>query len=157
MNILHSKENLEQNLVTQAQKTQYRGYLINLQKQYSRSIWGIGMAGYLGSGDAATIDINSPQIVYLEKTKWSLLGAGFLAYYRLSKPISLGLNGTIYSLQQNWENKDFISVQSTQKIFFILFAETQFFITDNMHVSQALGFSANGSTAWKIGLSYKID
>lgn len=144
---------LEKNITRDTDFASYRGTVLQYQKQSSVKELGFSM-GVIGGMGRAVASGSGERLTYSGGSNWLLLGLTPKAYYRLTRPISFGLQGLAFFKSINWANYEGISVKSKHNFNFALLGDISMQLTPDFEFVQSIG-SINGDAAlWKIGLNY---
>lgn len=144
---------LEKNISRDTDFANYRGTVIQYQKQSSVQELGfsIGVLGGLGRAVAASSGEN---LNFTGGAKWFLFGVTPKAYYRVTRPVSLGLQGLAFYKSISWSDYDGISAKSKHNFNFALLGDLSMQIRPDVEIVQSVGSINGDATLWKIGMNY---
>ena len=131
----------------------YRGTVIQLQKQTSIQGLGFSMGGIIGTGRAVAAGSGNT-LVYTGGTNWFLIGITPKAYYRLTKPISFGIQSLAFFKSVRFPDNNSIEATGKHKLNFAILADLTMQLTPDIEFVQSVGSINGDSTLWKIGMNY---
>lgn len=144
---------LEKNISRDTDFANYRGTVLQYQKQSSVKELGFSMGGLIGMGRAVAGGTGE-SLYYTGGAKWFLLGITPKAYYRLNRPVSVGLQGLAFFKSLKWADTDGISATSAHNFNFALLGDITMQLTQDFEFVQSVGSINGDATLWKIGLNY---
>lgn len=144
---------LEKNISRDTDFASYRGTVIQYQKQSSVQELGFSMGALAGVGRAVAGGAGE-SLFYSGGANWVILGVTPKAYYRLTRPISFGLQGLAFFKKIKWADYDGISVKSKHNFNFAVLGDISMQLTPDFEFVQSVGSINGDATLWKIGLNY---
>ena len=144
---------LKKNISRDTDFANYRGTVLQYQKQSSVKELGFSMGGLVGMGRAVAGGVGET-LYYTGGAKWYLIGITPKAYYRLSRPISVGLQGLAFFKSIKWTDTDGISATSAHNFNFALLGDITMQLTQDFEFVQSVGSINGDATLWKIGMNY---
>lgn len=144
---------LEKNISRDTDFANYRGTVLQYQKQSSIKELGFSMGALAGMGRAVAAG-SGKNLSYSGGTNWLLLGLTPKAYYRLTRPISFGLQGLAFFKSINWADYNGISVKSKHNFNLALLGDISMQLTPEFEFVQSVGSINGDATLWKIGVNY---
>jgi len=131
----------------------YRGTVVQLQKQTSIQGLGFSMGGIVGTGRAVAAGAGQT-LVYTGGANWFLIGLTPKAYYRLTKPISFGIQSLAFFKSINFPDNNSIQASGKHKLNFAILADLTMQLNQDFEFVQSVGSINGDSTLWKIGMNY---
>lgn len=144
---------LERTISRDTDFANYRGTVIQIQKQSSIQGLGFSMGALVGTGRAVAAG-SGKTLTYLGGANWFLFGLTPKGYYRFTRPISFGLQGLAFFKSVKWADKNSITATSKHNFNFAVLGDLSMQLTDEIEFVQSVGSINDDSTLWKIGLNY---
>ncbi|AZZ38141.1 hypothetical protein CIK05_15480 [Bdellovibrio sp. qaytius] len=145
--------NLEKNISLDKDYASLRGTVIQFQKQTSVQGLGFSMGAIAGLGRAVAAG-SGGTLSYSGGAQWFLLGVTPKIYYRLTKPISFGVQGLAFYKSTKWADYNGITATSKHNFNFAVLGDLTMQLTDYIEFVQSAGSINGDATLWKIGLNY---
>lgn len=145
--------NLEKNISRETDFATYRGTVIQLQKQSSIQGLGYSMGGIIGTGRAVAAG-SGETLVYTGGSNWFLVGITPKIYYRLTKPISFGIQSLAFYKNITFPDNNAIQAKAKQKLSFAILGDLTIQLNQDIEFVQSVGSMNGDSTLWKIGMNY---
>lgn len=144
---------LESTVFRDTDYANYRGTVIQLQKQTAIQGLGYSMGGIIGTGRAVAAG-SGGTLLYTGGSNWFLLGITPKAYYRLTKPISFGIQSLAFYKSIRWPDNNSIEATGKHKLNLAILIDLTMQLTPDIEFVQSVGSINGDSTLWKIGLNY---
>lgn len=144
---------LEKTISRDTDFANYRGTVIQIQKQTSIQGLGFSMGALVGTGRAVAAG-SGETLTYSGGANWFLFGITPKGYYRLTKPISFGLQGLAFYKSIKWPDNNSVVATGKHNFNFAILGDLSMQLTDDIEFVQSVGSINGDSTLWKIGLNY---
>ncbi len=144
---------LEKTITRGTDFANYRGTVLQFQKQSSIKEIGFSMGALAGTGRAVAAG-SDDTLVYSGGAKWFLFGITPKIYYRLTRPVSFGIQGLAFFKNVQWADYNGISATSKHNFNFAVLGDISIQILPELELVQSVGSINGDATLWKIGLNY---
>lgn len=148
--------NLSQNISRDSDFAAYRGTVLQVQKQSSKQAWGFSMGGLIGLGRAVAAG-QGETLFYSAGTKWTLIGITPKVYYRISRPVALGITAMGFVKNISWPDYAGVSAESKHSFNFAFLGDLNINLGNQFELTQSVGSINGDSSIWKIGLNYRFE
>lgn len=144
---------LEKNISRDTDFASYRGTVIQYQKQSSIQGLGFSMGALVGKGRAVAAG-SGDTLSYTGGADWVLFGITPKGYYRLTKPISFGLQALAFYKSIKWPDNNLIVATGKHNFNFAVLGDLTIQLTPEIEIVQSAGSINGDATLWKIGMNY---
>lgn len=146
---------LQQGLQTSDDVANFNGLAISAHKDHSYDKWGWNIGFLLGMGKASGGG-NSSSVTYAQRVNFNLLGVSPRVYYKLSGRISSGISAVAFIKNIDWPSANNVTARSRGTTNITSLLDLNIRLTPKIDFYSGLGPLSDGSTLWKIGLSYRL-
>ena len=144
---------LEKTITRGTDFANYRGTVLQFQKQSSVKAIGISMGALAGTGRAVAAG-SDENLSYSGGAKWFLAGITPKGYYRLTRQVSFGVQGLAFFKSIQWAEYNGISAASKHNFNFAVLGDISMQILPEIELVQSVGSINGDATLWKVGLNY---
>lgn len=147
---------IQQGVTNDKDIANYNALTLSLQKEVTHYHWGWNANAFLGSGQAVGGG-NSNLIPYQkDKVAFTVFGISPRIFYRLSGRINAGLTAIAFMKNVDWpKDSTTQTIDSGRKLNITALADLNIRLLKHWDFYTAMGPVTEGTTLWKLGLSYR--